>query len=177
MYRAACATCARPVIPYLGVYLSDVTFIHQGNPDIMPAAEAQAAGATGRCILLSKFHMLYSVCELIEHYQQETMQVDSKPAILEVFGTFEHQTEERMVLPATCSDAPRVLRCSNSARLPLVALPAWLDRPISQRPSGHVLSLAVPHFTDCPVGPLRAELFKISEFVEPRGAALEDLEV
>ena len=51
MYRAACATCARPVLPYLGVYLSDVTFIHQGNPDIMPSAEAEAAGATGKCIV------------------------------------------------------------------------------------------------------------------------------
>lgn len=44
MYRAACATCSRPVIPYLGVYLSDVTFIHQGNPDIIPYASLAATG-------------------------------------------------------------------------------------------------------------------------------------
>jgi len=39
--------------------------------------------------------MLYSVCELIEHYQQKEIQAISRPEVAEVFNNFEHQTEER----------------------------------------------------------------------------------
>ncbi len=37
VYRAALAQCARPAVPYLGVYLTDLTFIQQGNPNTIPS--------------------------------------------------------------------------------------------------------------------------------------------
>lgn len=36
-YRKALSTCSLPVIPYLGIYLTDVTFVHHGNPDTVVA--------------------------------------------------------------------------------------------------------------------------------------------
>ena len=54
VYRAALASCPRPALPYLGIHLTDATFVHQGNKDYVEdvvagntsAAAAAAAAAT-----------------------------------------------------------------------------------------------------------------------------------
>lgn len=33
VYRTHLKSCAPPMLPYLGQYLTDLTFIHEGNPD------------------------------------------------------------------------------------------------------------------------------------------------
>jgi son of sevenless-like protein len=50
-YRKTLAQAAQPCVPYLGVYLTDLTFIEDGNPDTVAAAgapdEPAEAGAEG----------------------------------------------------------------------------------------------------------------------------------
>ncbi len=36
-YRAALDSCVLPATPFLGLYLTDITFVHQGNPDTVPS--------------------------------------------------------------------------------------------------------------------------------------------
>ncbi|KJE93254.1 hypothetical protein, variant 1 [Capsaspora owczarzaki ATCC 30864] len=50
-----------PCIPYLGVYLSDLTFINDGNPDLIE----------GRLIHFTKRRFVYNVLAEIQQYQQQ----------------------------------------------------------------------------------------------------------
>jgi len=57
-YRAALASASPPCIPFIGVYLTDLTFINDGNPD-----------KVGRRINYIKYKYSYSVISTIQAYQ------------------------------------------------------------------------------------------------------------
>ncbi|KAL7746814.1 hypothetical protein RI367_007860 [Sorochytrium milnesiophthora] len=58
-YRAVLTASATPVTPYLGVFLSDLTFIGDGNPDLID----------GRLINVEKRTMLAAVVHEIQRFQ------------------------------------------------------------------------------------------------------------
>jgi len=60
-YRAELASCEPPAVPYLGVYLSDLTFINDGNADLVGEA---------RAINFKKRRMVHRVLAAVRHYQQ-----------------------------------------------------------------------------------------------------------
>ncbi|KAH3762319.1 Ras guanine nucleotide exchange factor Q [Pelomyxa schiedti] len=60
-YRDAVRRANPPCIPYLGVYLSDLTFIEEGNPD------TTEAGLVNYC----KFAMVAGVIQELQRYQQQ----------------------------------------------------------------------------------------------------------
>jgi len=60
-YRTALTASGPPLIPYIGVYLSDLTFIEDGNPDFFEAPE--------HLVNFSKCQMVYSILQQIAIYQ------------------------------------------------------------------------------------------------------------
>lgn len=61
VYRAQLASCQPPAVPYLGVYLSDLTFINDGNQDLVGEACA---------INFKKRRMVHRVLDAVETYQK-----------------------------------------------------------------------------------------------------------
>ena len=51
--------CSPPVVPYVGLYLSDLTFIDEGNPNEINGL-----------INFSKRMLLYEVIQQVQQYQQ-----------------------------------------------------------------------------------------------------------
>lgn len=69
--RDAIHTANPPIIPYLGVYLSDLTFIEDGNPDVVH----------GGLINFDKRRLLASVLTEIQQYQQTPYPLQEVPLI------------------------------------------------------------------------------------------------
>eukprot|EP01098_Paradermamoeba_levis_P001873 TRINITY_DN12151_c0_g1_i1.p1 TRINITY_DN12151_c0_g1~~TRINITY_DN12151_c0_g1_i1.p1 ORF type:complete len:148 (-),score=21.92 TRINITY_DN12151_c0_g1_i1:5-448(-) len=69
-YRAALSTSNLPAIPYIGVYLGDLTFIEDGNPDKL-----------GNLINFQKRKMIYSIIEAVRKFQAQPydIQVADRP--------------------------------------------------------------------------------------------------
>lgn len=61
-YRKAIHTTNPPCIPFLGVYLTDFTFIEEGNSDLVTKGE-------NKLINFAKQELIYTVFEEIEQYQ------------------------------------------------------------------------------------------------------------
>eukprot|EP01104_Vermistella_antarctica_P020370 TRINITY_DN8699_c0_g1_i1.p1 TRINITY_DN8699_c0_g1~~TRINITY_DN8699_c0_g1_i1.p1 ORF type:complete len:1154 (-),score=234.84 TRINITY_DN8699_c0_g1_i1:170-3631(-) len=64
-----------PCIPYLGLYLADITFIDDGNPDLV-----------GNLINFEKRKMLYKVVTIIVDFQSERHNLVAVPSILRVIS-------------------------------------------------------------------------------------------
>jgi len=60
-YRARVHTINPPLIPYLGIYLTDLTFIEEGNQDYIE----------GKLINFKKREMTFNVISEMQQYQQE----------------------------------------------------------------------------------------------------------
>jgi son of sevenless-like protein len=78
-FRAALHSEDPPCIPYLGVYLADLTFIEDGNPDRVPSADD-----SGRELInFAKMRMLAKVIDEIRFYQQDPFAFEPVPRIQE----------------------------------------------------------------------------------------------
>ena len=73
-----------PVLPYLGMYLSDLTFIEDGNPTY---TNVSAKHSTATVINFQKFRMLSTVFKTIITYQQKDFDLPSDPTVKEFLGT------------------------------------------------------------------------------------------
>lgn len=62
-YRAQIATVEPPCVPYIGTFLTDLTFIDEGNPDFI------AEGST-RLINYKKFHMIAELIQRLQKFQR-----------------------------------------------------------------------------------------------------------
>eukprot|EP00050_Salpingoeca_kvevrii_P021916 m.117881 g.117881 ORF g.117881 m.117881 type:complete len:1579 (+) comp9523_c0_seq4:72-4808(+) len=91
-YRAVVSSCQLPAIPYLGLFLTDITFVQQGNPDLIPLRE----GSLVKLVNYSKRYRLHAVIQGIQHYQSVKMPISKKQDILDLLGDFEHQTHEQL---------------------------------------------------------------------------------
>eukprot|EP00013_Stygamoeba_regulata_P005514 CAMPEP_0177637074 /NCGR_PEP_ID=MMETSP0447-20121125/4778_1 /TAXON_ID=0 /ORGANISM="Stygamoeba regulata, Strain BSH-02190019" /LENGTH=1732 /DNA_ID=CAMNT_0019138979 /DNA_START=143 /DNA_END=5342 /DNA_ORIENTATION=+ len=60
-YRRQLQKCLPPAIPYLGVYLTDLTFIGDGNPDMLP----------GQRINFVKHRYVWNIVSTVEKFQTE----------------------------------------------------------------------------------------------------------
>jgi len=81
-YRGLIHTCNPPVLPYLGVYLTDLTFMEEGNPDYIK-----------RLINFKKRELIYKVIEEIQRYQQKPYNFQLSDPIVSFLTELPHNDE------------------------------------------------------------------------------------
>ena len=73
-YRKFMKSCQFPALPFLGVYLTDLTFLELGNPDFLPNSD---------CINFSKRRKVYRLVEEIKKFQKTPFSYPVVPQIQE----------------------------------------------------------------------------------------------
>lgn len=84
-YRKALKELKPPAIPFLGVYLTDLTFIELGNPGFLPDTHY---------INFEKRRKVYSLIREIQFYQQVPYLFPAIPAIQEVLVSLNTTTSK-----------------------------------------------------------------------------------
>ncbi|XP_039979137.1 rap guanine nucleotide exchange factor 1-like isoform X2 [Xiphias gladius] len=89
-YRAALAEVDPPCIPYLGLILQDLTFVHLGNPDTLMTAQGSKVNFSKRW---QQFNILYT----LRSYQQVPYSLQPNDDIILFFNDFsDHLAEEAL---------------------------------------------------------------------------------
>ena len=82
-YRQIIHTSKPPILPYLGVYLTDLTFIDEGNQ-----------GFVGGLINFWKANLLFNVLAEIAQYQQDAFPFKPDPVVQAAFDTMTFEPED-----------------------------------------------------------------------------------
>ncbi|KAM7019110.1 rap guanine nucleotide exchange factor 1-like [Tautogolabrus adspersus] len=89
-YRAALAEVEPPCIPYLGLILQDLTFVHLGNPDMVMTSQ-------GSKINFSKRWQQFNILGTLRTYQQVHYSLQPNDDIISFFNDFsDHLAEEAL---------------------------------------------------------------------------------
>ncbi|XP_053180571.1 rap guanine nucleotide exchange factor 1-like [Scomber japonicus] len=89
-YRAALHEADPPCIPYLGLILQDLTFVHLGNPDKLMTPQ-------GSKVNFSKNWQQFNILETLRTYQQTRYQLQANDDITSFFNEFrDHLAEEAL---------------------------------------------------------------------------------
>ncbi|XP_072016691.1 rap guanine nucleotide exchange factor 1-like isoform X1 [Amphiura filiformis] len=89
-YRAALADADPPCIPYLGLILQDITFVHIGNPDFIPGL-----GDDKECINFVKCWQYFNILDSMRRFKQhhyDTLKKDQR--VLAFFDDFNNFIDE-----------------------------------------------------------------------------------
>ncbi|XP_076140955.1 rap guanine nucleotide exchange factor 1b [Alosa pseudoharengus] len=85
-YRAALAEVEPPCIPYLGLILQDLTFVHLGNPDLVE-----------RKVNFSKRWQQFNILDSMRRFQQVNYELKRNDDIISFFNDFtDHLAEEAL---------------------------------------------------------------------------------
>jgi hypothetical protein len=79
-YRKAVQAADPPIIPYLGVYLTDLTFIEDGNPDMLPVQDGRTD-----IVNFEKMRKVAAVIKDISTYQQTPYNLSKVDVIYNYF--------------------------------------------------------------------------------------------
>jgi hypothetical protein len=74
--RELLSKCSPPCVPYLGIFLSDLTFVEEGNPDTL-----EVAGNAEPLVNFVKRRKVAEVIEKICDYQHDTYRFHEVPEI------------------------------------------------------------------------------------------------
>ncbi|XP_070759837.1 rap guanine nucleotide exchange factor 1-like [Enoplosus armatus] len=89
-YRAALADVEPPCIPYLGLILQDLTFVHLGNPDTLMTSQ-------GSKVNFSKRWQQFNILDTLRGYQQVPYSLQPNDDIISFFNDFsDHLAEEAL---------------------------------------------------------------------------------
>ncbi|XP_068559093.1 LOW QUALITY PROTEIN: rap guanine nucleotide exchange factor 1-like [Cebidichthys violaceus] len=89
-YRAALAEVEPPCIPYLGLILQDLTFVHLGNPDTVMTSQ-------GSKVNFSKRWQQFNILDTLRSYQQVPYTLQPNDDIISFFNDFsDHLAEEAL---------------------------------------------------------------------------------
>ncbi|XP_056134075.1 rap guanine nucleotide exchange factor 1-like [Lampris incognitus] len=89
-YRAALADVDPPCIPYLGLILQDLTFVHLGNPDLMVTSQ-------GSKVNFSKCWQQFNILDTLRSFQQIRYSLQPNDEIVSFFNDFsDHLAEEAL---------------------------------------------------------------------------------
>ncbi|CAN9512822.1 unnamed protein product [Ophioblennius macclurei] len=89
-YRAALAEAEPPCIPYIGLILQDLTFVHLGNPDTLMTSQ-------GSKVNFSKCWQQFNILETLRSYQQVPYSLQSDDDIISFFNDFsDHLAQEAL---------------------------------------------------------------------------------
>ncbi|XP_026176666.1 rap guanine nucleotide exchange factor 1 [Mastacembelus armatus] len=104
-YRAALAEVEPPCIPYLGLILQDLTFVHLGNPDTLMTSQ-------GSKVNFSKHWQQFNILDTLRSYQQMCYSLQPNDDIISFFNDFsDHLAEEalwELSLRLRPRNAPRI---------------------------------------------------------------------
>ncbi|XP_054895099.1 rap guanine nucleotide exchange factor 1 [Poeciliopsis prolifica] len=89
-YRAALAEAEPPCIPYLGLILQDLTFVHLGNPDTLTTSQ-------GTKVNFSKCWQQFNILDTLRGFQRERYSLARDDDIMSFFNDFsDHLAEEAL---------------------------------------------------------------------------------
>ncbi|KAM4576137.1 rap guanine nucleotide exchange factor 1-like [Odontesthes bonariensis] len=89
-YRAALAEVEPPCIPYLGLILQDLTFVHLGNPDTLMTSQ-------GSKVNFSKRWQQFNILDTLRSYQRVRYSLHPDDDIISFFNDFsDHLAEEAL---------------------------------------------------------------------------------
>ncbi|MEQ2304672.1 Rap guanine nucleotide exchange factor 1, partial [Ameca splendens] len=89
-YRAALAEVEPPCIPYLGLILQDLTFVHLGNPDTLMTSQ-------GPTVNFSKCWQQFNILDTLRSFQQVRYSLQRDDDIMSFFNDFsDHLAEEAL---------------------------------------------------------------------------------
>ncbi|XP_041856173.1 rap guanine nucleotide exchange factor 1-like isoform X2 [Melanotaenia boesemani] len=89
-YRAALAEVEPPCIPYLGLILQDLTFVHLGNPDCLMNSQDSKVN-------FSKRWQQFNILDTLRSYQQVRYSLQPDDDIISFFNDFsDHLAEEAL---------------------------------------------------------------------------------
>ncbi|KAM3867582.1 rap guanine nucleotide exchange factor 1-like [Diretmus argenteus] len=89
-YRTALAEVEPPCIPYLGLILQDLTFVHLGNPDLVMTPQ-------GSKVNFSKRWQQFNILDTLSRYQQVRYPLHPNEDIMSFFNDFsDHLAEEAL---------------------------------------------------------------------------------
>jgi len=97
--RSALETCRRPAIPYLGMYLSDITLIHHGNRDyVEPSAVDEEVPMQDQepIVNFAKMRKVHDVIHNIQFFQEQGHNLASDSIVEAMLGDFEHEDADRL---------------------------------------------------------------------------------
>ncbi|KAF6730583.1 Rap guanine nucleotide exchange factor 1 [Oryzias melastigma] len=90
VYRAALAEVEPPCIPYLGLILQDLTFVHLGNPDNVTTSQ-------GSKVNFCKRWQQFNILDTLRSYQQVAYSLQPDSDIISFFNDFnDHLAEEAL---------------------------------------------------------------------------------
>eukprot|EP00051_Salpingoeca_urceolata_P014836 m.189296 g.189296 ORF g.189296 m.189296 type:complete len:1239 (+) comp18204_c0_seq4:592-4308(+) len=93
--RAALRSANPPCLPYFGMYLSDITFIEDGNPDFLP----DESGGKTDLINFGKRRLVAKITGDILLYQNQAYCLSKEPAIQHYLTTLSSLSETPIELP------------------------------------------------------------------------------
>ncbi|XP_047034207.1 guanine nucleotide-releasing factor 2 isoform X4 [Helicoverpa zea] len=96
-YRQALAETQSPCIPYIGLVLQDLTFVHIGNPDLLPEG----------CINFTKRWQQYHIMENMKRFYKEQYKFKKNERILAMFNEFDDLLSEEAMWQVSESIKPR----------------------------------------------------------------------
>ncbi|CAL4093288.1 unnamed protein product [Meganyctiphanes norvegica] len=83
-YRQALAETTPPCIPYIGLILQDLTFVHIGNPDLSP----------DKTVNFSKRWQLFNILDNMKRFKKCQYQFKKNEKIIEFFNNFDDHLQE-----------------------------------------------------------------------------------
>ncbi|XP_045760965.1 guanine nucleotide-releasing factor 2 isoform X3 [Maniola jurtina] len=113
-YRLALAETQPPCIPYIGLFLQDLTFVHVGNPDLLPDGS----------INFTKRWQQYTIMENMKRFHKEQYKFKKNERIQAMFNEFDDVLSEETMWQISETIKPRGGRSRNaSAPSPPAAAP------------------------------------------------------
>jgi len=111
-YRQALATSPTPSVPYFGIYMKDLTFIAEGNPDFFK----------GGLINLTKRRQIYLVIDEIRRFQKDVYNFQEVSEVRDYLANEKIHTEKELY-DISCQFEPGLPRRHSEADKSLVSRP------------------------------------------------------
>ncbi|CAB3400570.1 unnamed protein product [Caenorhabditis bovis] len=90
-YRALLQSCKPPCIPYMGIILQDLTFVHCGNPNMIPADYCQ--GKSNIVNFLKRWNQ-YAILDSIRKLKKWNYDITKNDTIIQFFNEFKDRMTE-----------------------------------------------------------------------------------
>ncbi|XP_050358736.1 guanine nucleotide-releasing factor 2 isoform X3 [Nymphalis io] len=104
-YRNALADTQPPCIPYIGLFLQDLTFVHVGNPDLLPDGS----------INFTKRWQQYNIMENMKRFHKEQYKFKKNERIQAMFNEFDDVLSEETMWQISETIKPRGGRSRNAS--------------------------------------------------------------
>lgn len=101
--RDALHKCDTPAIPYLGLYLSDLSFIEEGSPDFVD----------DNTVNFSKMRMISHVIGEIQQFQQQIYRIQHKPEVTDYLLDTSTLLTDDQSYAASLSIEPKAIKSSD----------------------------------------------------------------